>query len=110
VHPQLGALNMTLKKFALAAAFASALSAGTLAATTVPAAARVVCDWDGDDCRETHPRYYDGDWERRRDWHERREWEERREREAYRRWYWSREPRYYDYPDNGSGSVWFNFR
>ena len=97
---------MNLKKFVLAAAAASALSAGALAAMTVPAAARTVCDWDGDDCWETHPRDWDRDW--RRDWYERREWEERREREAYRRWYWRHQPRYYDsYP--GGGSVWFNF-
>jgi hypothetical protein len=99
-------MNMNLKKFALAAAAASTLSVGALAATTIPAAAHVVCDRDGDDCWETRPRYWDPDW--RRDWHERREWEERRERDAYRRWYWSHQPRYYDYYPGGS-SVWFNF-
>lgn len=99
-------MNLNLKKFALAAAAASALSVGALAAMTVPAAARVVCDQDGDDCWETHPRYWDRDW--RRDWYERREWEERRERDAYRRWYWRHQPRYDDYYPGG-GSVWFNF-
>ncbi|HWU53896.1 MAG TPA: hypothetical protein VN175_00255 [Rhizomicrobium sp.] len=99
---------MNWKKLALAAAAVSAMSIGTMMALTGPAAARVVCDWDGDDCWQTRPRYWDRDWEERREWRERREWEERREREAYRRWYWRQQPRYYDYYPGG-GSVWFNF-
>jgi hypothetical protein len=104
-------MTMNLKTFALAAATASALSAGALAITTVPAAAHEVCDRDGDDCWETHPWYHDGDWNdwRRHEWHERREWEERREREHYRQWYWSQRPYYYGNTGYNGGSVWFNF-
>ena len=51
-------MNMKLKTFALAAA--AGLSVGVLAITTVPAAAHVVCDDDGDDCWQTHPHYYGG--------------------------------------------------
>lgn len=103
-------MAMKLKTFVFAAAAALALSVGALAATTIPAAAHEVCDWDGDDCWESHPRYYDRDWDdwRRHEWRERREWEERRAREDYRRWYWSHRP-YYGYPGYGAGRVWFNF-
>ncbi len=104
-------MNMNLRTFALAAAAAAGLSVGALAITTIPAAAHVVCDDDGDDCWQTHPRYYGGDWDdwRRHEWLERREWEERRDREAYRRWYWRQRPYYWAYPGYGGGSVWFSF-
>ncbi|MFO1246772.1 MAG: hypothetical protein U1E93_00790 [Alphaproteobacteria bacterium] len=84
----------------------SLLSLTSLAVMTAPAAAHVVCDWDGDDCYRTGPHYdrYDDDW--RRDWHDREEWRERRE--AERRWYWRH--RYYDdYRPTGGTSMWFNF-
>lgn len=101
-----------LRQWSLALGAVSIMAVGSLAATTAPAAARVVCDDDGDDCYRTHPYGYgyDRDW----DWHERHEWEERRE--AQRRWYWNQYRRPYDYgyyrgwerPYNGT-SLWFNF-
>lgn len=94
--------KINIRKFLLAAAALSAVSLGSLAAITAPAAARTVCDRDGDDCYYSRPAYYD------RDWHERHEWRERREREeAYRRWYWHRMHRW-DRP-YGESSVWLNF-
>lgn len=109
-------MSMNLKRFALAAAAVSALSVGTLAATAIPAAAHEVCDRDGDDCWDYHPRYYDRDWDdwrrherrERRAWEQRREWEEHRNREAYRRWYWNQRS-YNPYPGYGGSSVWLNF-
>lgn len=98
--------KIEIRKFLLAAGVLSAVSLGSLAAMTAPAAARVVCDWDGDDCYRTHPDYYERDWGR--DWHERHEWEERRARqEAYRNWYWRQN--YDGYRPYGGSSVWFNF-
>ncbi|HKU54730.1 MAG TPA: hypothetical protein VJP60_05165 [Rhizomicrobium sp.] len=104
-------MAMNLKTLVFTAAAASALSVGALAVTAIPTAAHEVCDWEGDDCWESHPRYYGRDWDdwRRHEWHERREWEERRAREDYRRWYWSHRPYHYGYPGYGGGSVWFNF-
>ena len=103
-------MSTFLKRFALPAAAVSALVVGAMTTMTVPASAHVVCDDDGDDCWRTHP-YWDRDEDR--DWHhyrhERREWEERRARDAYRDWYWSRQPYYYGYPAYSGGSVWFNF-
>jgi len=106
-------MTMNLKRIAFAAMAATTLSIGALAATTMPASARVVCDWDGDDCWNTRPRYeYRDDW--RRDWYERRRWEDRRDRYAYRRGYWDRPyyrdyPRYRGYPGYSGGNVWFSF-
>lgn len=110
-------MTMNLKTIAFTAMAATTLSLGVLTATAAPASARVVCDWDGDDCWNTRHRYEDrNDW--RRDWYERRRWEERRDRDAYRRWYWNSRPyypayrdypRYRGYPGNSGGSVWFSF-
>lgn len=106
-------MNMTAKKVLLAAGVISVLSLGSLAAMTAPAAAHVVCDWDGDDCYRVYPGYYDRDreWREHRAWEERHEWEERREREdAYRHWYWSHRPYYgWDAPAYSGANVWFNF-
>lgn len=101
-------MTKTFKQIALAAGL-SILSVSAFAAATTPASARVVCDWDGDDCYRTGPSYYgyDNDW--RGDWYARREWRERRE--AERRWYW-RHRRYEDdryYRPYGGTSLWFNF-
>lgn len=101
-------MNTNFKKLALAAITLSGLSIATLGLTAAPAAARVVCDWDGDDCRRV-PGYYDRDYDRdwHRDWHERREWEERRD--AWRHTYWGRpyDP-YWERPYS-RGNVWFSF-
>jgi len=87
------------------AAGLSILAVGSLASMTAPASARVVCDWDGDDCYRTGPSYYDYDRDWRRDWYARHEWQERRE--AERRWYWRH---HYDgYRPYGGTSLWFNF-
>ena len=99
-------MTITLKKFALAAITLGGLSLATLGVTSAPAAARTVCDWDGDDCRHVpdyYNRYYDRDW--RHDWRERRDWERR---EAWRHRYYDR---YYDrrYYGGPSGSLYFNF-
>ena len=112
-HPGFGSIDMdiNLKKFALVAVTTTVLCGGGILVATIPAAAHVVCDDDGDDCWQTHPRYFDRDWDgwRRQEWHERREWEERRQRDAYRRWYWSQRPYYPTFPGYGGGRVWFNF-
>jgi hypothetical protein len=82
------------------------LSLTSLAAMTAPASAHVVCDWDGDDCYRTGPRYDRYDDDDRRDWYARQAWRERRE--AERRWYWRH--RYYDgYRPYSGTSMWFNF-
>jgi hypothetical protein len=100
-------MSTEIRKFALAMGVISAMSFGALGAMTAPATAHTVCDDDGDDCYQTHP-YYGRDWDH--DWHERHEWEEQRQREAYRRWYWDHQPRYYGWGRPYSGtSLWFNF-
>ena len=100
-------MQMNFKNYVLAIVAASGLSVTALTAMTAPASARVVCDYDGDDCWRADPGYYDpdrrGDWHERREWEERRVWRERRERE---RWYWNQ--RRWDRPYS-DGSLWFNF-
>ena len=104
-------MTINFKKLALAALALSGISLTALSLTSAPAAARVVCDRDGDDCRRVPDYYggygdtYDGDWRRREEWRERHEWQERREHEAYRDWYWSR-PYYRDRP---ASSFYFSF-
>ena len=102
-------MTINFKKFALAAITLGGLSFATLGATSTAAAARTVCDWDGDDCRWV-PSYYDRGYGYDRDWHERHEWEERREREAWRHRDYDR-PYYYDrrYYGPSGGNLWLNF-
>lgn len=103
-------MTKTIRKFALAMGVMSAMSLGALAAMTAPAAARVVCDWDGDDCYSTYPRYWDRDreWREHRAWEAHQEWEEERDRDDYRRWYWEHRP-YYGWDRPAGTSFWFNF-
>ncbi|HVW72905.1 MAG TPA: hypothetical protein VHC39_04650 [Rhizomicrobium sp.] len=102
-------MTINMRKFALAMTVTSTMSLGALAAMTAPAAAYVVCDWDGDDCYNTHPNYWDRDreWREHRAWEARREWEEERD-DDYRRWYW-RHHYYGGWDRPGGTSLWFNF-
>jgi hypothetical protein len=97
-------MRNTFKKITLAAGL-SMLSIGSLAAMAAPAAARVVCDWDGDDCYRTRPYGYgyDSDW--RRDWYARHEWREHREAERY----WRHRRYDDDYRPYSGANMWFNF-
>jgi hypothetical protein len=101
-------MTMNLKNLTLAVLTVSGITTASLAAMTTSASAHVVCDYDGDDCRRTHPDYDNRGWNR--DWHERREWQERRERYDDRQWYWNhrRYPYGWDRPYSG-GNLWFNF-
>lgn len=100
-------MTINFKKLALAAITLGALSLAALGTASTAAAARTVCDWDGDDCRWV-PSYYDRGYGY--DWRARRNWEERREHEAWRHRYYDR-PYYYDRRHDGpsGGSLWFSF-
>ncbi len=122
-------MNTTFKKLALAAVTLSGLSLAALSIASAPAEARVVCDRDGDDCRQV-PGWYDrddrvvcdrdgddcrrvGGYDRDDYWRWRRhEWEERHEGWGWgNRTTWSA-PYYRSYNDYyrpSGGSVWFGF-
>ena len=123
-------MSTRFRKFALAAVTLSGLSLAALGIASAPAQARVVCDADGDDCRQVpdwrerqdnvvcdedgDDCHRDRDWRDRDDaWRWRHAQEERRE-QSYRQYNWGAPytPSYrgYDYyrPTSGA-SMWFGF-